>query len=47
MEEAQNLRFDPAYYEDYKKLNELEEKIENLQTDIAKLMDEWEELSEE
>ena len=47
LEEAQNLRFDPAYYEDYKKLNELEEKIENLQTDIARLMDEWEELSEE
>ena len=47
LEKLRELRFDPEYYQDYTKLNELDEKIAALENDTARLMDEWEELSEE
>ena len=47
LEKLRELRFDPEYYQDYTKLNELDEKITALENDTARLMDEWEELSEE
>ena len=47
LEKLRELRFNPEYYQDYTKLNELDEKITALENDTARLMDEWEELSEE
>ncbi len=47
LEKLRELRFDPEYYQDYTKLNELDEKVAALENDTARLMDEWEELSEE
>ena len=46
LEECRQLRFEPEYYEDYIKLNDLEAEIAELDEEIAVLMDEWEELSE-
>ena len=46
LEECRQLRFEPEYYEDYTKLNDLEAEIAELDEEIAALMDEWEELSE-
>lgn len=39
------LRFDPAYYEDYKKMQELDAMIDHAQEEIQKLMELWEEYS--
>lgn len=47
LENLRALRFDPEYYQDYQKMNDLEERIDDLEAKSAKLMDEWEELSEE
>ena len=47
LEQLRALRFDPEYYQDYQKMNDLEERIDNLEAKSAALMDEWEELSEE
>ena len=41
------MRFDPDCYQDYQKLNELDEKISQLESEDADLMNEWEQLSEE
>ena len=47
LEKLRELRFDPDYYQDYQKLNELDEKISQLESEDADLMNEWEQLSEE
>ncbi|MBQ9823374.1 MAG: ABC transporter ATP-binding protein, partial [Solobacterium sp.] len=46
LEECRALRFEPEYYEDFEKMNALEEEITGLEEEIADLMDEWEALSE-
>ncbi len=46
LEECRQLRFEPEYYHDFRKMNELDEKIDDLHNEIAHLMEQWEELSE-
>ena len=41
------LRFEPEYYHDYQKMNLLEADIDDIHSELARLMDRWEELSEE
>ena len=45
-EELRSLRFDPEYYSDYQKMNDLEEEIMSLEDEITQLMEQWEQLSE-
>ena len=45
LEDFRQLRYDPAYYEDYEKMNDLEADIIDIKDELAKLMEEWEELS--
>ncbi len=42
LEQLRELRFDPEYYQDYKKMNELDEKIDDKHNEIAHLMEQWE-----
>ena len=47
LEAMKELRFEPEYYHDYQKMNLLEADIDDIHAELAKLMDRWEELSEE
>lgn len=42
LEALRALRFDEEYYHDYRKMNELDEKIDDKHNEINHLMDEWE-----
>ncbi len=46
LEELRQLRFDPAYYHDYRKMNELDEQIDEMHNEIEHLMAKWETYSE-
>ncbi|MCF0110211.1 MAG: ABC-F family ATP-binding cassette domain-containing protein, partial [Erysipelotrichaceae bacterium] len=46
LEDWRQLRFEPEYYHDYRKMNELDEAIDDLHNEIENLMTRWEELSE-
>lgn len=46
IESSTKLRFDPAYYNDYQKMQELDEQIDNLELELAELMEKWEEYAE-
>lgn len=46
LEELRELRFEPEYYHDYQKMNELDEKIDDVHNEIEHLMTLWEEYSE-
>ena len=37
------LRYEPEYYQDYRKMEELDAKIDDKHNEIAALMKEWEE----
>lgn len=39
------LRFEPEYYHDYQKMNELDKEIDDIHNEIENLMDKWEELN--
>lgn len=39
------LRFEPEYYQDYQKMNELDEKIDDIHNELAHLYERWEKLS--
>lgn len=47
LESMRALRFEPEYYQDYQKLNDLDAAIEKRDSELAQLLDEWEKLSEE
>lgn len=47
LEAMKELRFDPEYYHDFQKMNLLEADIDDIYSELASLMDRWEELSEE
>ncbi|MBE6129709.1 MAG: ABC-F family ATP-binding cassette domain-containing protein [Erysipelotrichaceae bacterium] len=47
LEAMRELRFEPEYYHDYQKMNLLEADIDDIHSELAALMDRWEELSEE
>lgn len=46
LEDLRALRYEPEYYQDYTKMNELNEDIDDLHNDIAHLETKWEELAE-
>ena len=46
LEKLRDLRFEPEYYHDYQKMNELDEKIDDIHNEIEHLMALWEEYSE-
>lgn len=43
LEALRELRFDPEYYQDYRKMEELDEKIDEKHNEIEHYMQEWEE----
>ena len=43
LEELREKRFDPEYYHDYQKMNELDSQIDDLHNEIEHLMERWEE----
>lgn len=43
LEELRELRFDPEYYQDFQKMEQLDEKIDDKHNEIEHLMAEWEE----
>ena len=45
LEEKRALRFEPEYYQDYQKMEQLDEEIDQIHNDLAHLMEEWEQLS--
>lgn len=47
LEALRELRFEPEYYHDYQKMNELDEKIDDVHNEIEHLMALWEEYSEQ
>lgn len=46
LEELRELRYEPAYYQDYRKMEELEAKIDDKHNEIAHWTQEWEEKME-
>ena len=47
LDRKRELRFEPEYYHDYRKMNELDEEIDEIHNKIENLMTRWEELSEQ
>lgn len=47
LEELRELRFEPEYYHDYQKMNELDARIDDVHNEIEQLMSKWEEYSEQ
>ena len=47
LETLREMRFEPDYYHDYQKMNELDGQIDDVHNEIAKLMDEWEKWHEQ
>lgn len=45
LEELRDLRYEPEYYHDYRKMNELDERIDDVHNEIEHLMTLWEEYS--
>ena len=43
LEAMRELRYEPEYYQDYRKMEELDAKIDDKHNEIAALMKEWEE----
>ena len=43
LETLRDLRYEPEYYQDYRKMDELEAKIDDKHNEIANLTKEWEE----
>jgi ATP-binding cassette, subfamily F, member 3 len=47
LEDMRALRFEPEFYQDYTKMNELDQDIDDIHNEIAHLEQRWEELLEE
>ena len=47
LEALRELRFEPEYYHDFKKRNELDQQIDDVHVEIDRLMQKWEEYSEQ
>ena len=46
LEALRELRFDPEYYHDYQKMQQLDEEIDDKHNEIAHLMEEWEQYAQ-
>ena len=42
LEELRERRYEPEYYHDYRKMNELDEQIDDVHNEIEHLMELWE-----
>ncbi len=47
LEDKRQLRFEPEYYQDYQKMQTLDDEIDNVHNELAHLYKSWEELNEE
>ncbi len=47
LDDMRQLRFEPEYYQDYKKMNDLNEDIDDIHNELAHLEEKWEKLLEE
>ena len=47
LEDMRSLRYEPEYYQDYQKMNDLNEDIDDIHNEMAHLEERWTELSEE
>ena len=47
LEDLRDLRYEPEYYQDYQKMNLLDQDIDDVHNELAHLYKRWEELSEE
>lgn len=47
LEDMRALRFEPEYYQDFQKMNDLDEDIDDIHNELAHLMAKWESLLEE
>ena len=47
LEDLRDLRYEPEYYQDYQKMNGLDQDIDDVHNELAHLYKQWEELSEE
>jgi ATP-binding cassette subfamily F protein 3 len=47
LEDLRDLRYEPEYYQDYQKMNLLNQDIDDVHNELAHLYKRWEELSEE
>ena len=47
LETLRELRFEPDYYHDYQKMNELDGRIDDVHNEISQLMNEWEKCHEQ
>ncbi len=47
LEDLRDLRYEPEYYQDYQKMNALDQDIDDVHNELAHLYKQWEELSEE
>ena len=47
LEDLRALRFEPEYYQDYTKMNALNEDIDDIHNEIVHLEEKWEKLLEE
>lgn len=47
LEDLRDLRYEPEYYQDYQKMNVLDQDIDDVHNELAHLYKQWEELSEE
>lgn len=43
LESLRELRYEPEYYQDYQKMEELDQQIDDKHNEINALMNEWEE----
>lgn len=46
LEDLRDLRYEPEYYQDYQKMNVLDQKIDDVHNDLAHLYKRWDELNE-
>lgn len=47
LEDLRDLRYEPEYYQDYQKMNLLDQDIDDVHNELAHLYKQWEQLSEE
>ena len=47
LEDMRSLRYEPEFYQDYQKMNDLNEDIDDIHNELAHLEERWESLSEE
>ncbi len=47
LEDLRDLRYEPEYYQDYQKMNGLDQDIDEVHNELAHLYQKWDELNED